>query len=672
MRRWQSSCFVAHVVLGGASLVASCPSDPQDDPPPVALRARLFPAELAVAPCTSQIDSDGDGASDVIEVNTVVDGVVVEHIVTTDLNGIEHEVLLPLRGALAASENHTTDGLGVPQRYGNTRFDNDDAGRVLVAHFEGSDARFPLVDRFFTYANDLIVETEDIALNPQFSNARQRFSYDDQGRVVQSESDANGDDDFESVATAIITDHPNGDVETFVERRFEAQAATERSLFDRFGLLYERDNDTDGDGDIDASARIVIEDGRYAGYDMDDDGDGVVDRRLVDSFDEQAMSFRREERRGDAVTSTIAQDFSCYRPPATTCPAGFVETEALACARFRFAPPMDFARADAAVAVLDNALIVTGGFPSFVLSSILDSIEVVDVDADDGQTRGFVLPGGSPVALDDGDRLIVGGGMRNGVVSTALFAVTADAEERLGELQNPVRLGNVVLFAGKLLISGGLSASDLSPAVAQTWSSSEQGRSLDNTPAPLFATLTVIDDDFAVHVGGERSSGNPSAGVVLYARLEGDRVTAFDTIPLPRPRSRHTALMHNGTLLVVGGASDLGTTASVLVGSLDRTSLSIGFTDGPDLPIALERTMSARLPDGRVLVAGGFDVDGVASRRSFVFDGVSWAEGPPLAIARAQGRAVALDDGRVAVIGGLLREGAATSAIEVLEQAPTP
>src|SRR5215471_4620529 len=98
----------------------------------------------------------------------------------------------------------------------------------------------------------------------------------------------------------------------------------------------------------------------------------------------------------------------------------------------------------------------------------------------------------------------------------------------------------------------------------------------------------------------------------------------------------------------------------------------------PTVPLADVAARAAhtatRLDDGRVLVAGGCVTDGctTASRDTFVVaaDGRSAVAGPAMAAPRDNHTAVALPDGRVVVAGGFTGEGAPVSGrVDVLDPA---
>ena len=88
---------------------------------------------------------------------------------------------------------------------------------------------------------------------------------------------------------------------------------------------------------------------------------------------------------------------------------------------------------------------------------------------------------------------------------------------------------------------------------------------------------------------------------------------------------------------------------------------------------AIRRTMaaSAVLPDGRVLITGGYARTGQAKGRPTALSSAAiydprtdeWTEAAPMTMARARHAAVTMPDGRVAVSGGIHRS--PTASVEV-------
>src|SRR5436309_4158966 len=124
-------------------------------------------------------------------------------------------------------------------------------------------------------------------------------------------------------------------------------------------------------------------------------------------------------------------------------------------------------------------------------------------------------------------------------------------------------------------------------------------------------------------------------------------------------------LMYDGRMLVTGGMTDSGVTASA-----ERYSPSSGgFLSTPSMTGARANHTSTLLPDGRVLVAGGIvGSDGHATSAAEIYDPRtnSWMAAAPMHYARAGHTATSLFDGRVVVTGGD-DAGVALDSIEIFE-----
>lgn len=187
-------------------------------------------------------------------------------------------------------------------------------------------------------------------------------------------------------------------------------------------------------------------------------------------------------------------------------------------------------------------------------------------------------------------------------------------------------------------------------------------------------TATVLRDGRVLLVGGEN----------VDTRTPLDAVDVFDprtnelrpAAPLPAPRSNHEAvLLDDGRVLVLGGGrsapvgagSGEGVTASAILYDPERDA----WEETGSLAEARSHFAATRLPDGRVLVAGGTagtyenagTCTGAANCGSLgdtlgtaeIFDPASGTFSPAgsLATARTLFTLEVLDDGRVLAIAGM-------------------
>lgn len=121
------------------------------------------------------------------------------------------------------------------------------------------------------------------------------------------------------------------------------------------------------------------------------------------------------------------------------------------------------------------------------------------------------------------------------------------------------------------------------------------------------------------------------------------------------PRAVHTAtVLEDGRVLIVGGC----TMGSCEVGPASSTTeifdpATERFRTGPALGTARVGHTATRLPDGRVLLAGGW-VGSTPTETTEIFDPESGTvePGPDLDAPRASHTATLLADGRVLIVGG--------------------
>lgn len=136
--------------------------------------------------------------------------------------------------------------------------------------------------------------------------------------------------------------------------------------------------------------------------------------------------------------------------------------------------------------------------------------------------------------------------------------------EEAGRLPVPLGGSSVVTAGGFAVLTGGQVATDgnmrslrrvADVAVARIGADGRLGawRPAPALPAPRFHHPTVHHGGWVYVVGGQGERASEAG--VFAARLGADgRLSAWTTLaPLPRPRSHHAALVHDGHLYVVGG-----------------------------------------------------------------------------------------------------------------------
>ena len=268
------------------------------------------------------------------------------------------------------------------------------------------------------------------------------------------------------------------------------------------------------------------------------------------------------------------------------------------------------------------------------------------------------------VVLDDGRVLVAGGRGVNLSLrsaerydpSTGLWTATgAMATPRDWHTLTKLADGRVLAVAGLSLISTNPNnpiekSSELYDSRSGTWSVTEHLRN-----QRWGHTATLLQDGRVLVIGG----GNPSGECQFVERAEiYDPWTGHwsETGGLNTPRGFHDAtLLQDGRVLVTGGLVHAAGTCQVQTAAAEIYDPATG-TFGSVAPMTSARNghVSARLPDGRVLVAGGRTAGRMWTASTEIFDPAtqSWSAASPLPVARNARSSAQLADGRVMIAGG--------------------
>ncbi|MGD0861868.1 MAG: kelch repeat-containing protein [Candidatus Limnocylindrales bacterium] len=268
--------------------------------------------------------------------------------------------------------------------------------------------------------------------------------------------------------------------------------------------------------------------------------------------------------------------------------------------------------------------------------------------------------------LADGRMLVIGGS--SGPSSSAALASVEIFDPRLDKwaaarpmLQARAYPATAVLPDGSVLVVGG-SRDGLPLASAERYipgTASWVSAGTMNVPR-THTTATVLRDG-RVLVAGGGSEGSPSyrstAAAEIYDPATG---TWTPTAPMAHARALHTAtLLPDGEVLVAGGATVYqGTRGTVTASAEIFDPASATWHAAPSMSVARYHYSAVTLSDGRVLVAGGWNLTSNSDQSlasSEIYDPVlnAWTATGSMATGRARGSMTTLPDGRVLIVGGV-------------------
>jgi hypothetical protein len=164
-------------------------------------------------------------------------------------------------------------------------------------------------------------------------------------------------------------------------------------------------------------------------------------------------------------------------------------------------------------------------------------------------------------------------------------------------------------------------------------------------------TATVLDDGRVLIVGGN-SWGAGVAKAEIYDPSTGMVTVVGD---LNVARTDHTATrLPDGRVLVAGGSSGGHYTSALATAEIFDPATN-QFSPAGEMTSTRQGATATLLPDGKVLVAGGYNADGVAVSSADLFDPSldTFALSPAsLGAGRANHTATVLAGGRVLMVGG--------------------
>ena len=265
-------------------------------------------------------------------------------------------------------------------------------------------------------------------------------------------------------------------------------------------------------------------------------------------------------------------------------------------------------------------------------------------------------------AAVSGDKVLVAGGSRFAggclpIRSAEIFDAAAGSFSPVAEMHRTrCEARAVTLDDGRVLVVGGIGEGIGDAELFDPGPASFTLTGPLSTPRAVGFTLTKLNDGRVLVAGGDNFSGS----IDTLEIFDPTTATFSPAGSMTTPRSTHTAtLLNDGRVLLAGGGD--GLTCLPVAQSAEYFDLSpaAGVALAPGTPVsALWGHVAAVLPDGMVLLAGGEPSCGFASlgtRAAQLFDPSSghFAGLPQMMDVHGWGSAeTRLPDGRVLVTGG--------------------
>lgn len=292
------------------------------------------------------------------------------------------------------------------------------------------------------------------------------------------------------------------------------------------------------------------------------------------------------------------------------------------------APFMGSARYDhSATLLVSGKVLVTGGLSDSTGRSSLDTAAVYDPDQGSWQpadTMSHARSRHTATRLRSGRVLIAGG---------TDSELTSEAEEYAPD-------GSAAIPVGKLI----------------------QNRSEH--------TATLLPSGKVLIAGGKDMTGRSIDTAELYEPDPGSQAWRACKREMNQARIGHTAvLLFTGKVLVAGGYVSPASPTGIPHTEEYDPDTETWSDDGSSLGTGRFKHTATLLPDGRVLVTGGFDNSALKSAEVYGSGIGSWRDGTALLAARSGHTVTMLPDGKLLIAGGTSNGTAALKSAELYDPA---
>ncbi|MGE0192188.1 MAG: kelch repeat-containing protein [Planctomycetota bacterium] len=266
--------------------------------------------------------------------------------------------------------------------------------------------------------------------------------------------------------------------------------------------------------------------------------------------------------------------------------------------------------------------------------------------------------------LADGRLFVVGGSSGPATFAdTALLDVEAGTPPSAGASMSTPRSGHTAtrLLDGRVLVAGGI-ATTVGPVALATAEVYDPATGVWTGVGPMTTARSLhaavrLADGRVLLAGGDLGSANGFVGRTVCEVFDPTSGTFGAVAPMTTARANFGLLaLSDGRILAVGGNKNASGSPVLAAEVFDPMAGAAGaWTSLGPIACGGSSPALAALPDGRVLVSGGWAGSGLPYDVAQIFDPAQDAFGPPQALlmGRAHHTTTVLPDGRVLVAGGL-------------------